>query len=74
VYNLNYTPITLGDKVEEKLCLGVRERKRLHTTVLDNRLTDGSEDVCLTRRSPALSPQEDSGYSFLLEAVSTPGP
>jgi hypothetical protein len=39
---------------------------------LDSRLTDGSEDVSLTRRS-AFTPQEDSWYSFLLEAESTPG-
>jgi hypothetical protein len=34
---------------------------------LDNRLTDGGE-VSLTRRPAALYPQEDSWYSFLLEA------
>jgi hypothetical protein len=34
---------------------------------LDNRLTDGGEVVSLTRRSP-FTPQEDSWYSFLLEA------
>jgi hypothetical protein len=39
---------------------------------LDNRLTDGAEVVSLTRRPP-FSPQEDSWYSFLLEAESTPG-
>jgi hypothetical protein len=39
---------------------------------LDNRLTDGGE-VSLTRRPP-LTPQEDSWYSYLLEAESTPGP
>jgi hypothetical protein len=32
---------------------------------LDKRLTDGGEDVSLTRRSP-FTPQEDSWYSFLL--------
>jgi hypothetical protein len=37
---------------------------------LDNRLTDGGE-VSLTRRPP-LTPQEDSWYSFPLEAESTP--
>jgi hypothetical protein len=41
---------------------------------LDNRLTDGGEVVSLTRRPTALYPQEDSWYSFLLEAESTPGP
>jgi hypothetical protein len=37
---------------------------------LDNRLTDGGEVVSLKRPLP----QEDSWYSFLLEAESTPGP
>jgi hypothetical protein len=41
--------------------------------LLDNRLTDGGEFVGLTRRPP-FTPQEDSWYSFLLEAESTPGP
>jgi hypothetical protein len=36
---------------------------------LDSRLTDGGEFVNLTRR-PHLYPQEDSWYSFLLEAES----
>jgi hypothetical protein len=40
---------------------------------LDNRLTDGGKVVSLTRRQPFV-PQEDSWYSFLLEAKSTPGP
>jgi hypothetical protein len=40
---------------------------------LDNRLTDGGEVVSLTRRPP-YTPQEDSCYSYLLEAESTPGP
>jgi hypothetical protein len=39
---------------------------------LDNRLTDGGE-VSLTRRTP-FTPQEDSWYSFLLQAESTSGP
>jgi hypothetical protein len=38
----------------------------------DIRLTDGSKVVSLTHRPP-LTPQEDSWYSFLLEAESTPG-
>jgi hypothetical protein len=41
--------------------------------LLDNRLTDGGKVVSLTRRPP-FTPQEDSWYSFLLEAESTPGP
>jgi hypothetical protein len=48
------------------------ERSRL-PHFLDNRLTDGGEDVSFTRRPP-FSPQKDSWYSFLLEAVSTRGP
>jgi hypothetical protein len=40
---------------------------------LDSRLTDGSEVVSLTRRPP-FTPQEDSWYSLLSEAESTPGP
>jgi hypothetical protein len=50
VYNLNYTPTTLGVKFEEKLHLGVREQKELNTTGLVNRLTDGSEVVSLVLR------------------------
>jgi hypothetical protein len=40
---------------------------------LDNRLADGGKVVSLTRRPP-FTPQEESRYSFLLEAESTPGP
>jgi hypothetical protein len=40
---------------------------------LDNRLADGGEVVRLTLWS-LFTPQEDSWYSFLLEAESTPGP
>jgi hypothetical protein len=40
---------------------------------LDNRLTDDGEVISLTCRQP-FTPQEDSWYSFLLEAESTPGP
>jgi hypothetical protein len=40
---------------------------------LDNQIMDGCEGVSFTRRSP-FTPQEDSWYSFLLEAESTPGP
>jgi hypothetical protein len=39
----------------------------------DNRLTDGGEDVSLTRRQTAFYPQKDTWYSFLLEAETTPG-
>jgi hypothetical protein len=41
--------------------------------LLDNRLTDGGEVIRLTCRPPFTS-QEDSWYSFMLEAESTPGP
>jgi hypothetical protein len=41
--------------------------------LLDNRLTDSCKLVSLTRR-PLFTPQEDSWYSFLLEAESIPGP
>jgi hypothetical protein len=37
---------------------------------LDNRFTDGGKVVRLTRRTP-FTPQEDSWYSFLLEAASS---
>jgi hypothetical protein len=40
---------------------------------LDNRLTDGGKVVSLMRWLP-LTHQEDSWYSFLLEAELTPGP
>jgi hypothetical protein len=40
----------------------------------DSRLTDVGEVVSLTRRSIALYLEEDSWYSFLLQAESTPGP
>jgi hypothetical protein len=39
---------------------------------LDNRPTDGGEVVSLTRWPP-FTPEEDSWYSFLLEAESTLG-
>jgi hypothetical protein len=41
---------------------------------LDNRLTDGGKVVSPTRPVALYPPQEDSWYSFLLEAESTPGP
>jgi hypothetical protein len=45
-----------------------RETSRL-PHFLDNRLTDGGEVVSFTR-PPPFTPQEDSCYSFLLEAES----
>jgi hypothetical protein len=43
----------------------------LDVEALDNRLRDGGEVVSLIRR-PLFTPQEDSRYSFLLKAESTP--
>jgi hypothetical protein len=40
---------------------------------LENRLTDGNKVVSLTH-PPGFTPQEDSWYSFLLEAESIPRP
>jgi hypothetical protein len=40
---------------------------------LDNQLTDDGKVVSPTRQ-PLFTPKEDSWYSFLLEAESTPGP
>jgi hypothetical protein len=48
------------------------ERSRL-PHFLDNQLTDGGEVVSPTR-PPPFTPQDDSWYSFPLEAESTPGP
>jgi hypothetical protein len=47
-------------------------RRRGSHIFLDSRLTGGGEVVSLTRQS-LFKPQEDSWYSFLLEAESTPG-
>jgi hypothetical protein len=43
------------------------------TFSLDSQLTDGGKVVSLTRRLPC-TPQDDSWYSFLLEAESIPEP
>jgi hypothetical protein len=51
--------------------LGFREVEA--PTFSDTRDTDGGKVVSPTRR-PLCTPQEDSWYSFLLEAESTPGP
>jgi hypothetical protein len=42
--------------------------------ILENQSTDGSEVISLMCQLAALYPQEESWYSFLLEAESTPGP
>jgi hypothetical protein len=44
---------------------GYREQKRLNTTDLDNRLTEGGEVVSLTRRRPFTPP----GRSLVLISV-----
>jgi hypothetical protein len=49
-------------------------RRRGFHIVMDNRLTDGGDVASLTRQPAVLYPQEDSWYSFMLEAESTPGP
>jgi hypothetical protein len=41
---------------------------------LDNQLIDGGQVVSLTHQQAALYPQDDTWYSFLSEAESTPGP
>jgi hypothetical protein len=43
------------------------------TFSLENRLTDDGEVVSFTRQPP-FTPHEDSWYSFLFEAESTPEP
>jgi hypothetical protein len=43
------------------------------TWKIQNQLTDGGEVVSLTRQPP-FTPQEQSWYSFLLGAESTPRP
>jgi hypothetical protein len=48
-------------------------RRRGSHIFLVSQLTDGGDDVTLTRRPP-FTPQEDSWYLFPLEATSTPGP
>jgi hypothetical protein len=51
--------------------LGCETSRLIH--FLDNRLIDGAKAVSLTSRLP-FTPQEDRGYSFMLEAESTPWP
>jgi hypothetical protein len=49
------------------------ETSRLPHFVQTSQLTNGGKIVSTTRRPP-FTPQEDSWYSFLLEAESTQGP
>jgi hypothetical protein len=60
----------MGKKVSVE-ALGLRDVEV--STFLGSWLTDGGKVASLTRRPP-FTPQEDSWYSFLLEAKSTPGP
>jgi hypothetical protein len=58
--------------IKNKANLSVEQAVEAHRVVrrrgfLDNRLTDGGEVVSPTRRPP-FTPQEDSWYSFPLEA------
>jgi hypothetical protein len=50
------------------------ERRRGSRIFFDNQLTDGGEVVNLIWRPFAFYSQEDSWYSFLLEAESSPRP
>jgi hypothetical protein len=87
-WSLQWRHIVVSERYELNFKIVKREKKGNAVTVaalecpsgersrlphLDNRLTDGVKVVSLTRRPPFTS-QEDSLYSFLLEAESTPGP
>jgi hypothetical protein len=74
VYNLDYTPTTLGHKVEEKIHLGVREQNGLNTTHCSRQLAHRLKQSCQPYAPDAFYPGEDPWYSFLLEAESNPGP
>jgi hypothetical protein len=47
--------------------------RQLAIAFLDNRLTDGSDDISLSRRPP-VTPRDDVWDSYLSEGESTPGP
>jgi hypothetical protein len=51
---MNYTPTTLGHRVEKKLQMEVWQRERLNATGIDNQHTDGLTKIFW--------------YLFLLEA------
>jgi hypothetical protein len=80
-HNIKITTATLiSKKVKKKVILvtGHEGPQSCHdteapTVSLDSQLTDGGEVVSITCRPP-FSLQEDSWYSFLLEAELTPGP
>jgi hypothetical protein len=75
---MNFTPLEAIPSPHFLLTTSVsegpegREMSRV-PHLLDNRLKDGGKVVSLTRR-PRFTLQEDSWYSFLLEAESIPGP
>jgi hypothetical protein len=74
----NYSDISKSIKKSKIIlvtgCEGTQVCDRLRLPhLLANRLTEGGKVVSLRRRPPYI-PQEDSWYSFLLEAESTPGP
>jgi hypothetical protein len=76
-FRLVHTIFHIRIKIKVSLCrpwrlLGLPEVEA--PTFSDSRLTDGGKVVSLTRRPPFNTPQENSWYSFLLEAESTPGP
>jgi hypothetical protein len=69
-----------GPILIKKVKLSLQQTVEVHRVVrrrgshfLDTRLTDGVKVVSLTRLPAAVYSQEDSWYSFLLEAESTPG-
>jgi hypothetical protein len=62
----SYLPLTGSESPE-----GYETSRLPH--FLDNRFPDGGGVVSFTRRPVALYPQEDSWYSFLLEAESAGG-
>jgi hypothetical protein len=72
ITELFLTDAQLGQLYRCWRVLGLREVEA--PTFPDIRLTEGGEAVSLTRGLDALYPHEDSWYSFLLEAESTPGP
>jgi hypothetical protein len=75
VQNLYYNGSTIKVVAMPLTCIGGPlgcETSRL-PHFLDSQLTDSGEVVSFMFRLPSY-PQEDSWYSFLLEAESTPGP
>jgi hypothetical protein len=73
-YNLKWIEVKKGKAIPVTGRGGLKgcETSRL-PDLLDNQITGGSGVVSLMRQQP-FTPQEDSWYTFLLEAESTPGP